>query len=489
MKYGGIVDPETIFRNARIYDGTGRPAFAGEVLVSGDRVEAVGSPGKFPCDRAENEIDLKGLALAPGFIDAHAHDDREVIDHPEMTPKISQGVTTVVTGNCGISLAAVTFESDPPPPMNLLGGRMAYSFPTMSDYARALEQSRPAVNVVSLVGHSSLRLAVMDDVTRPADEREIAAMSELLAKCMDAGASGFSTGLYYAPNAAADPGEVAAVGKVAAARSGIYATHMRDESIHVMESLRESTETARSARLPLLISHHKCAGEANWGRSGETTSFLRKAASSQPVHVDVYPYSAASTVLTRRQVQECKRVMVAWSKSRPDAAGRFLAEIAAELGVGEVEAVDMLAPAGAIYFAMHEQDVQRIMEFEHAIIGSDGLPHDIHPHPRLWGTFPRVIGKYARELKLFPVSTAIHKMTGLAAEVFGLSDRGKIAPGFAADLVIFDQDRIIDRATYSDPKQMAEGIVAVYVNGALAFDAEGTRPGAGKLLKARREWN
>ena len=480
---------ETIFRNARIHDGTGDPEFTGEVAVADGRITAVAGPGELSGVRAASDIDLSGLALAPGFIDAHSHDDRVVLDQPEMTFKISQGVTTVVAGNCGISLAPVMFGDEPPPPMNLLGGAGAYAFPTMAAYATAVGRARPAVNVVSLVGHSALRLAVMDDVTRAANETEIAAMRELLAKCLEEGASGFSTGLYYAPNAAADPQEVASVGSVVAEMKGIYATHMRDESARIMESLRESTETAAMARLPLLISHHKCAGKANWGRSRETVEYLEDVGARQPVHVDVYPYTAGSTVLTRKQVRNCDRVLVTWSHSHPDAAGRLLSEIAADWGVSELDAASRLEPAGAIYFQMHEEDVRRILGFANAIVGSDGLPHDSHPHPRLWGTFPRVIGRYARELRLFSVPTAIHRMTGLAAKVFGLADRGTIAPGRAADLVVFDQERIIDRATYSEPNLMAEGIIAVYVNGILSFDADGGRPGAGRLLKGRRSWD
>ena len=480
---------ETIFRNALIHDGTGGPEFTGEVAVADGFITAVGGPGELSGCLAEADIDLSGLALAPGFIDAHSHDDRAVLDHPEMTAKISQGVTTVVAGNCGISLAPVTFGEAPPPPMNLLGGAGAYEFPTMAAYAAALGRARPAVNVVFLVGHSALRLAVMDDVSRGANAAEIAAMRELLARCLEEGASGFSTGLYYPPNAAADPEEVASVGSVVADMKGLYATHMRDESAQIMESLKESTETAAMARLPLLISHHKCAGAANWGRSRETIEFLDDAAARQPVHVDVYPYTAGSTVLTRKQVRNCDRILVTWSNSHPDAAGRFLSEIAGDWGMSELDAVAMLEPAGAIYFQMHEDDVRRILGFANAIVGSDGLPHDAHPHPRLWGTFPRVIGRYARELRLFSVPTAIHRMTGLAAKVFGLSDRGTIAPGQAADLVVFDQERIIDRATYSEPELMADGIVAVYVNGVLSFDADGARAGAGRLLKGRRSWD
>lgn len=478
-----------MFRNARIHDGTGGTEFTGEVAVADGRIAAIGGPGELSGFRAVSEVDLTGLALAPGFIDAHSHDDRAVLDLPEMTFKISQGVTTVVVGNCGISLAPVMFGEKPPPPMSLLGGAGAYEFPTMAAYAEAVGRARPAVNVVSLIGHSALRLAVMDDVSRGASAAEIAAMRELLAKCQEEGASGFSTGLYYAPNAAADPQEVAAVGSVVAETKGIYATHMRDESAHVMESLRESTETAAMARLPLLISHHKCAGAANWGRSRETVEYLKDAGTRQPVHIDVYPYTAGSTVLTREQVRNCDRILVTWSHSHPDAAGRSLSEIAADWGVSELDAVAMLEPAGAIYFQMHEEDVRRILGFANAIVGSDGLPHDSHPHPRLWGTFPRVIGRYARELRLFSVPTAIHRMTGLAAKVFGLSDRGTIAPGQAADLVVFDQERIIDRATYSEPNLTADGIVAVYVNGILSFDADGARSGAGRLLKGCRSWD
>ena len=238
-------------------------------------------------------------------------------------------------------------------------------------------------------------------------------------------------------------------------------------------------------RLPLLISHHKRAGAANWGRSVETVGILRRVARRQSVHVDVYPYAAASTVLTRQQAMGCDRVMVAWSKSRPEASGRFLADLEKEWGVDRPEAVAMLQPAGAIYFQMREDDVRRILGFENAIVGSDGLPHDSHPHPRLWGTFPRVIGRYAREWGLFSMEAAIRKMTGLTASVFGLSDRGTISPGMAADLVVFDPDRIIDKATFESPFRVAEGIVQVWVNGRLAFDGEATGSGAGRLLRGR----
>ncbi len=479
-------EAEILFRNALIYDGAGAPPFRGDVAVADGRIAAVGALSGV---RAAREVDLKGRALAPGFIDAHTHDDRILLDAPEMTPKLSQGVTTVVAGNCGISLAPVTFEGDPPAPMNLLGGREAYGFPTFAAYAAALAAARPAINAVALIGHSALRLATMKDIRAPASADEIAAMRALAKAAMAEGASGFSTGLFYPTNAGATDAEVAAVGAAFAEAEGVYATHMRDETVNVLDSIEESVGTARAARLPLVISHHKCAGVANWGRTTETLPRIEAAARAQPVNVDVYPYAAGSTNLRADLVTSDFRIMITWSKAHPAARGRDLADIAAEWGVSLDEAARRLDPAGAIYFQMDEADVRRVMSSEVAMIGSDGLPHDDHPHPRLWGTFPRVIGRYARDLGLFPVETAVRKMTGLPAEVFGLSDRGRIAVGMAADLVAFDPATILDRATYDAPTAPSAGIEMVMVNGAVAFEngaATGARAGA--LLKGRRAW-
>jgi len=439
--------------------------------------------------RAPREVDLKGRALAPGFIDAHTHDDRILIDAPAMTPKISQGVTTVVIGNCGISISPVMFEGDPPAPMNLLGGREAYEFPTFAAYAARLKAARPAINAVALIGHSALRLATMTDINTPATAEEIAAMRSLASAAMAEGASGFSTGLFYPTNAASPDTEVAAVGAAFADAGGVYATHMRDETVNVLDSIDESVGTARAARLPLVISHHKCAGVENWGRTTETLPRIVEAARDQPVNVDVYPYSAGSTNLRADLVTSDYRIMITWSRAHPEARGRDLADIAAEWSVSLDEAARRLDPAGAIYFQMDEADVRRVMQSEVAMIGSDGLPHDDHPHPRLWGTFPRVIGRYARDLGLFPLEAAVHKMTGLPAKVFGLSDRGRIAEGYAADLVVFDPATIIDRATYDEPEQISAGIDMVVVNGAVTFEngaATGDR--AGSLLRGRRVW-
>lgn len=461
---------DVIFRDALIYDGTGAKPRRGNLAITGERIAALGNVSP---NEAKEVVEAGHLALSPGFIDAHTHDDRIVLDAPEMLPKISQGVTTVVTGNCGISLAPVVFQDDPPPPMNLLGSAEAYAFPDFAAYAAALLSAAPAVNVAAMIGHSALRLATMADIRRKANEGEISRMQSMAAEAMANGAAGFSTGLFYPTNAAADRAEVAAIARCFAAAGGIYATHMRDEFAGVIDSIEESLATSADAGIRLVISHHKCAGPANWGRTTETLPRLEGAARRQPVNVDVYPYAAGSTNLRQDLVTPDYPIRISWSKPHPEMTGRMLVDIAAEWSCSLHEAAARLDPAGAIYFQMHEDDVRRVMRSPIAMIGSDGLPHDAHPHPRLWGTFPRVLGHYARDLALFSMEEAIHKMTGLPAHVFGLKGRGSLAPGNYADLVLFDPGAVIDRATYDSPRLMAAGISRVYVNGALTFHEGG----------------
>jgi N-acyl-D-amino-acid deacylase len=470
-----------VFRNALLFDGTGTPPLAGELAVSGERIAAIGPVGTVPPGSGLSEHDLRGKALSPGFIDAHTHDDRIVLDAPDMLPKISQGVTTVVTGNCGISLAPVTFDGEPPAPMNLLGGQAAYEFPRFADYARAIAETTPGVNVAALVGHSALRLATMSDIRVKASDAEVGAMLDHVEEAMENGATGFSTGLFYPTNAAADADEVARVASRFAERGGVYATHMRDETVRVLDSIAETLSTAERANIPVVISHHKCAGPANWGRTTETLPVIEAASKRQPVAVDCYPYTAGSTNLRADLISDQYRIMIAWSRTYPQATGRDLSDIAAEWGVDIHEAARRLDPAGAIYFQMDEADVRRVLSFPLAMIGSDGLPHDDHPHPRLWGTFPRVIGRYARDIGLFPMETAIHKMTGLTAKTFRLDGRGVLAPGAFADLVVFDPDTILDQATYDAPKQFSAGVESVFVNGVPSWQA-----GASSVRRAGR---
>jgi N-acyl-D-amino-acid deacylase len=459
----------TVLRNAQIFDGSGSPSWKGDLAIEGERIAGLEKAGIIPVKAGANEVDATSLAVAPGFIDAHTHDDRIVLDAPDMTPKISQGVTTVVVGNCGISLAPVTFTDDPPAPMNLLGGREAYQFPTFAAYAAAIRKIVPAVNVASLIGHSALRLAVMEDITQKANSKQMEAMLSHVDEAMHHGATGFSTGLFYPTNSAADEDEVSIVAQQFAKHGGMYATHMRDEFNHVLNSIDETVRTAAKAKIPVVISHHKCAGPANWGRTRETLPRLEQASKLQTVNLDVYPYIAGSTNLRLDQVSDEFPIRISWSKPHPEMTGRELKSIAAEWTCSLHEAAKRLDPAGAIYFLMNEDDVRRVMSSPLAMIGSDGLPHDVHPHPRLWGTFPRVLGHYARELKLFSMEVAIRKMTGLPAKVFGLKDRGTITPGAYADLVVFNPSTVIDRATYDSPKEFSEGIERVYVNGKLSY--------------------
>jgi N-acyl-D-amino-acid deacylase len=233
-----------------------------------------------------------------------------------------------------------------------------------------------------------------------------------------------------------------------------------------------------------VISHHKCAGPANWGRTSETLPLIEQLARRSPVSMDVYPYVAGSTVLREDLVDGVIDVHVTWSQPHPEMAGRLLAEVAAQWGVSQQEACRRLQPGGASYFQMHEDDVERIVTHPLAMIGSDGLPHDQHPHPRLWGAFPRVLARYWRERGVLTLENAIYKMTGLSARNFRLAQRGQLRPGWFADLVVFDPKTVRDRATYAEPVAPSEGIVEVWVNGQRSFRRdEAAGPRAGRLLR------
>ena len=468
---------DLVFRNGSVIDGTGSPPRRADVAVSGERIVAVGD---IPAGTGAREIDIAGRAIAPGFIDVHTHDDRALFATPDMTMKVSQGVTTVVVGNCGVSLAPLRLDRAPPPPLDLIGGQGDYRYATFAAYLDALDAAPAAVNAAALVGHSTLRVGAMDALDRPARPREIEAMRERLAEALDAGAIGFSTGLAYAPAEHAPTGEVIALADLLHEAHAVHTTHMRDEGDHVLDSLDETFAIGRAADVVVIVSHFKVSGTANFGRSRETVPKIAEAMAHQRIGLDAYPYAASSTVLNPDWVKEAVRVLVTWSVAEPAQAGRDLADIAAEWGVDIRTAAERLQPAGAVYFAMDEADVRRILAFEHTMIGSDGLPHDAHPHPRLWGSFPRVLGHYAREQGLFPVEEAVRRMTGLPAAKFGLANRGAIRVGAYADITVFDPTTVIDRATFADPKQPAAGIELVVVNGRIVWRngaPTGARPG------------
>ncbi len=475
---------DLVIRNATVVDGTGASRFEGDVAVSKGLIEKVGDLKKAT---AKSVIDATGKILAPGFIDAHTHDDRLMLSAPEMAPKVSQGVTTVVAGNCGISLAPAPKGMRKPvlPPIDLLDDEGSwFRFPNFKSYVEQLKKTPSAANCGLLVGHTMLRAQTMADVEKPASGAEIRAMQALAEEALEAGAIGISTGLYYEPARAAPTEEVIEVCRPLSARKALYCTHMRDEAERVLDSLEETFRIGRELGVPVVVSHHKVVGTPNHGRSAETLPFIEEAMRSQKIGLDCYPYCASSTILSYERTLVASKVLVTWSKPHPEFSGLDLKEISSRMGKDVKSTIQGLLPAGAIYFSMDEKDVQRILGFEHTMIGSDGLPHDAMPHPRLWGTFPRVLGFYSRNQKLFSLEKAVHKMTGLTAKTFGLADRGQVKEGCAADLVIFDAGKVDEGASFERPKQPAKGIDTVIVNGEPVWrDGKPTGKRPGQVLR------
>lgn len=471
---------DLLIEGAELIDGSGNQRVRADIGITGDRVSHVGDLEGMD---AGARIDASGLVVTPGFIDAHTHDDRAIMSTPDMTPKISQGVTTVVTGNCGISLAPLT-KREPVPPLNLLGGIDWFRYASMREYMAEVEASPPAINVAPLVGHTTLRAATMDALDRPATAKEIQRMGSLLDEALDAGCIGMSTGLAYAPASAAPTDEIVALAERLQRNNGVFTTHMRDEGEKVVESVQETLEIGRRARVPVVISHHKCCGRKNYGLVKKTLAAIREARAHQSVDLDVYPYVASSTVLMAKSVAASERVLVTWSTPHPECAGRDLADICSQWKVSVDEAISRLQPAGAIYYQMDEADLRSVLAFDDAMIGSDGLPHDEFPHPRLWGTFPRVLGHYSRDVGLFPLEMAVRRMTAVPARVFGLADRGVVREHAYADLVLLDPDTINDSASFEAPKQAAAGIRQVIVNGNTVWrDSAWTGDRPGRMLK------
>jgi N-acyl-D-amino-acid deacylase len=463
-----------VFRDAIVVDGTGADRFVADVAVEGDQVAEIGTV----TGSALIEIDASGLVLAPGFIDVHTHDDFSLGTSPAMEFKTLQGVTTVVTGNCGTSV------------------------PGFVEWLGARRETPAAVNVAALVGHGTIREAVMGRSTnRPATAAELESMRDEVSRALDAGAVGMSTGLVYEPGRYSPSEEIEELAHIVARRGGIYASHMRNEHDGLVESVLETMDVGRATGVKVQISHLKVIGAANASLVADAIREIRAAKDSGlDVMADQYPYSRGSTALDQLVSADSFRrsgnfglisadaVMIAASPRTPAWEGRTLASVAAELGLDAADAARAVVEKegrGCMVVVANqtEENIALVLKEDFVMIGSDGIPAGSRPHPRLHHTFPRVLGEYARNRGVVSLETAVHKMTGMSASRFGLRDRGAITPGGFADLVLFDYGSVIDSGTYENPTVAPRGIAGVWANGTrIVHESQATHALPGRVL-------
>jgi N-acyl-D-amino-acid deacylase len=520
---------------ATVIDGTGAAGSRADVGIRDDVIVAVGDLSREP---ASSNLWAAGRVLAPGFIDMHSHSDWRLWENRRAESKIRQGVTTEVVGNCGFSPAPVSTEflEDLRGYALYLPKGMDFEWRTVGEYLRAFDAEGTALNVVQLVGHGTLRIATMGFARRAPDQKELTRMQRLMADAMEDGAWGLSTGLIYAPGSYAATEEIVEIARVAGRHRGFYASHIRGEGATLLDAVREAIRVGREGDLPVQVSHVKAAGRPNWGRVADALALIDAArAEGLDVTGDVYPYTASSTTLrtllpdwaleggvaamlkrlgdpeVRARIRSeleapvtgqslldrigWENIMIAYCATRKDAEGRRLSEVGAARGMHPLDAaleliVDEAGKAYMILFQLAEADVRRALVHPMVMIGSDGsslAPYGVlgagKPHPRSYGTFPRVLGEYARDQHVLSLAEAIHKMTGLPARRLGLRDRGVIRVGAKADLVVFDPKRVADQATYEEPHRYPVGIEHVIVNGRLVIkDGEHTGSLPGRLL-------
>jgi N-acyl-D-amino-acid deacylase len=498
---------DLVIAGGTVVDGTGAPGRAADVGITAGGIDAVAAPGTLTGTR----IDADELVICPGFIDLHSHADFSITGHPGADTAVTQGVTTLVTGNCGFSpfpvgdLAALRTASA------FLQAELDWSWTDAAGYADAVDAGRPAVNLALQVGHSALRLAAVGAEERAPSPAELERMEELLAEAAAHGVWGFSTGLIYAPGAYGDSAEVTALARVAAAHGLLYSTHMRNEADTLLDAVREAVATARATGVRLEISHLKAMGRSNHGAVVQALRIIDEArADGVDVTCDVYPYTASSTTLTSRlpawaldggvdrllerladgptrervatglrermaRDVDPEGVVIADLPPGPftGARGRSVADLARELGTDPADAAlrVLAGHRGAVSIVNHAMaaaDVRTVLQHPAASVASDGwvLRPDGpgRPHPRSFGTFTRVLGRYVRDGDL-TLAAAVHKMTGLPAARLGMTDRGVLRPGAVADIAVLDPATVTDRSTFDDPWQLSEGVHHVLVAG------------------------
>lgn len=519
---------DILIKNGKIYDGTGAPWFYGDVAVKDGKICAIGSLSD---KEAARVIDATGLAVSPGFIDVHSHSDMSFLVNPLADSKVKQGVTLEVAGNCGSSVAPLT-DKTKKMSKALLEEDMPPTWTTMGEYFAALENRGMCINFACLVGHGTVRAGVMGFDQRPPTEQELEQMKQLVSQAMDDGAIGMSTGLIYPPSSYAQADEITELARVVRAKNGIYFTHMRNEGDRLIESMVETIEVGRATGVPVQISHHKVGGERNWGMIKQSLEMMVDARKEGiDVTADQYPYIASSTSLTsiipdwaheggreallarlvdpetraRIKQQVNKSMSVGWDKLVVSSVksehnkrfeGMDVQAISEIMGKEPSDAAfDLLieekGEVGQIRFGMCEEDVKTVMKHPLVMIGSDGSSlanygklHKGKPHPRNYGTFPRVLGKYAREEGVLSLEEALRKMTSMPAVRLGLWDRGSLRTGFWADITVFDPQTVIDVSDFADPHRYAAGIPYVLVNGQVVVD-NGAHTGLtpGKVLR------
>ena len=531
---------DVIIRKGQVIDGTGNPWFLSDVGVKNGKILKIGD---LKLEDAERVIDAEGFIVSPGFVDMHSHSDFAPLINPYMESKVRQGVTTEVIGNCGFSAAPLNGflkeEISKTSPM-LREADVKLDWSTMDEYMKRVERDRISLNIASLVGNGNIRSLVLQFEKRKPNDANLEEMRQILTRTMMEGAFGMSTGLIYPPNCYADTAEIVELCKIVAQFGGLYSSHIRGEEDQLLKSVEEAIEIGEKTGVSVEISHHKASGKRNWGKVGKSLKMIEEARShGVDVTCDVYPYTAGSFGLdsllpphaheggveklveklqspeVRRKLKEemikgvgewhsmseivgWESIMIAYCKSHSEYEGKTISEITREETLDPFDFVFNLieeekASVSVILFSMSEDDMRTVLKSPFSMIGSDSSARATYgilsvgkPHPRTYGTFPRILGKYVRKERILTLQEAIRKMTSFPARKLGIKDRGIIKEGMAADITIFNPLKIIDKATFAIPHQYPEGIEYVLVNGKMVIEkGEHTKNMPGKVLRRR----
>ncbi len=526
-----------LIKNALIADGSRAPLYKGHIIVEGDRIKEISTEAVIKEDGFEEVIEAEGLVAAPGFIDTHSHSDLKVLTEPLVLPKVMQGITTEVLGQDGISMAPLPKEYIDSWRKNIAGldgesDTINWEYETTENYLKQIEEAKPGINESYLVPHGNVRMEAMGLAGREPSDEEIKKMCEITRREMEAGCLGLSSGLIYTPCAYSETSEIIELCKVVAEYDGVFVVHQRSEADTILSSMEEIIEVGRKSGVKIHYSHFKVCGKDNWDKLEDMLGLLDKAREEGiRVSLDQYPYVAGSTMLgiilppwahdggtnelirrlkdaeqREKMKQDIEAGIPGWdnfiqfagvegifitstaTEKNRELIGKSLKEIGEQKGIDPLEAAfDLLAEennaVGMVDFYGTEEAVIKILKREEMNACTDGLLSG-KPHPRVYGSFPRILGKYVREEKALPLEEAVYKLTHKAAEAMSIKNRGLLKTGYYADITVFNPDTILDKGTFTDPIQYPEGISHVLVNGQIAVkNGEHTGKQAGRVLR------